>query len=157
MTTERRRQGPGLTVWHPFRDIERRFEDYFGSSLLPPWRRFLPEILGWTPALNVSEEEDRFVVTVELPGIKEDDVDITVSGDILTVSGEKKAESEVKKKGYYYSESSYGSFSRSITMPSAVDTNKIEASYDKGILEITLPKAPEVKSTKIKVSGKKKE
>jgi len=76
---------------------------------------------------------------------------------MITIEGEKKTESEVKKKGYYYSETSYGSFSRSITMPSTVDAGKIEANYDKGVLEITLPKAPEVKPKKITVAAKKKE
>ena len=85
MTTERRRPETGLTVWQPFRDIEniqRRFEDYFGSSLLPTWRHILSEGIGWSPAINVEEKEDKYLVKVELPGVKEDDVDITELGFI---------------------------------------------------------------------------
>ena len=160
MATEKPTPERGLAVWQPFREMEemrRRFEDFFGRPFLPIWRRFPSEEMVWSPAIDVLEKEDKYVVKVELPGVKEEDIDVSVAGDMLTISGEKQAESEVKKKGYYYNESSYGSFSRSVTMPSSVDAGKIEASYDKGVLEITLPKAPEVKTKKIRVAGKKKE
>jgi HSP20 family protein len=161
MAIEKQRPERGLSIWQPFREMEemgRRFEDFFGRPFLPAmWRRFPSEEMAWSPTIDVLEKEDKFLVKVELPGVKEEDVDVSVTGDMLTISGEKQAESEVKKKGYYYSESSYGSFSRSITMPSTVDATKIEASYDKGVLEITLPKAPEIKPKKIKVASKKKE
>ena len=135
----------------------RRFEDVFGRPFLPGiWRVFPSEEFVWAPAIDVLEKEDKFLVKVELPGVKEEDVNVTVAGGTLTIEGEKKAESEVKKKGYYYSETSYGSFSRSITIPSTVDASKIEASYDKGVLEITLPKTPEVKPKKIAVAAKKR-
>jgi len=117
----------------------------------------LPSRLSWAPAMDVLEKEDKFVVKVELPGVKEEDINVSVAGDTLTIEGEKEAEAEVKKKGYYYSETSYGSFYRLITMPSTVDASKIEASYDRGVLEVTLPKAPEVKPKKISVAAKKKE
>ena len=77
-------------------------------------------------------------------------------GDMLVVEGEKEAESEVKKKGYSYSETSYGSFSRSIAIPSIVDADRIAANFDKGVLEIDLPKAVEVKPKKVSVTTKKK-
>jgi HSP20 family protein len=161
MALEKQRPDRGITIWQPFREMEemgRRFEDYFGRPFLPAlWRHFPTEEMGWSPALDVMEKEDKFIVKVELPGVKEENVDVSITGDMLTISGEKKAESEVKKKGYYYSESSYGSFSRSINIPSTVDTNKIEANYEKGVLEISLPKAPEVKAKKIKVITAKKE
>ena len=161
MTTERRKSEKGLTAWQPSREMEemgRRFEDVFGRPYLPGiWRLFPSEEMVWAPAIDVVEKEDRFLVKVELPGVKEEDVNVTVAGGTLTIEGEKKAESEVKKKGYYYSEASYGSFSRSITLPSTVDSGKIEANYDKGVLEITLPKAPEVKPKKITLAAKKKE
>lgn len=161
MATERRKPETGVTVWQPFRDlenIERRFEDYFGRSIVPSlWRRFSAEGLGISPVIEINEEDDKFMVKAELPGVKEDDVSITVSGDMLTIEGEKKTESEVKKKGYHYSEASYGNFSRSVNLPSTVNTEKIEAVFDKGVLEITLPKESEVKPKKIKLSSKKKE
>ena len=161
MTTERQKPEKDLTAWQPSREMEeigRRFEDVFGRPFLPGiWRAFPSEEMVWAPAINVIEREDKFSVKVELPGVKEEDVNVTVAGVTLTIEGEKKAESEVKKKGYYYSETSYGSFSRSITIPSTVDASKIEANYDKGVLEITLPKSPEVKPKKIAVAAKKKE
>jgi HSP20 family protein len=161
MAIGKQRSESGLTVWQPFREMEeigRHFEDFFGRPFLPAmWRRFPSEEMAFSPTLDVVEKEDKFVVKLELPGVKEEDVDVSVAGDMLTIAGEKQAESEVKKKGYHYSESSYGSFSRSVTMPSAIDTSKIEANYDKGVLEITLPKALEVKSKKIKIASKKRE
>ena len=160
MTIGRRKPEMGLTPWQPTRgvveEMGRGFEDIFGRPFLPGlWRRFPSEEMVWAPAIDVLEKEDKFVVKVELPGVKEEDVNVSVAGDTLTIEGEKKAESEVKEKGYYYTETSYGSFSRSIMMPSTVDASKIEASYDKGVLEITLPKAPEVKPKKIAVAAKK--
>ena len=161
MTTERRKSEKSLIARQSSREIEetgQRFEDVFGRPFLPGiWRVFPSEELVWAPAIDVVEEEDKFSVKVELPGVKEEDVNVTVAGSTLTIEGEKKAESEVKRKGYYYSETTYGSFSRSIIIPSTVSASKIEANYDKGVLEITLPKAPEVKPKKIAVAVKKKE
>jgi HSP20 family protein len=161
MTTEKRIMEKGLLPRQPSREMEeigRRFEDVFGRPFLPGiWRVFPSEELVWAPAIDVLEKEDKFVVKVELPGVNEEDVNVSVAGGTLTIEGEKKTESEIKNKGYYYSETSYGSFSRSITIPSTVDASKIEANYDKGVLEITLPKAPEVKPKKIAVAIKKKE
>lgn len=162
MTIERVKQEKDLTARQPSREMEeigRRFQDVFGRPFLPGiWRVFPSEELVWAPLIDVLEEEDKFLVKVELPGVKEEDVDVTVSGDTLTIEGQKKAESEVQKKGYYYRETSYGNFSRSITIPSTVvDASKIKANYDKGVLEITLPKAPEVKPKKIIVASENKE
>ncbi|MGP8079827.1 MAG: Hsp20/alpha crystallin family protein, partial [Dehalococcoidales bacterium] len=105
----------------------------------------------------VVEKEDKFVAKVELPGVHEEDVNVMVIGDMLIVEGEKEAESEVRKKGYAYSETAYGSFSRSISIPSIVDIDKINANFDKGVLEIDLPKSSEVKPKKVSVTTKKKE
>ena len=136
----------------------RYFEDVFGRPFLPAaWRRVPSEDLVWAPSIEVVEKEDKFLVKVELPGVKEEDINISLTGNTLTIEGEKETESAVEKKGYYYTESSYGSFSRSMTIPSTIDANKIEANYDKGVLEITLPKTQEVKPKKIKLAAKKKE
>jgi HSP20 family protein len=161
MVMERWRPGRGLVPWRPFSELEemeRRFEDIFGRPFLPSvWRRIPTMEMGWAPAIEVFEKEDKFVVKAELPGMKEEDIDISVVGDTLTVKGERKTESEVKEEDYYCCERSYGSFSRSIAVPSNVDAKKIEASYEDGVLEVSLPKAPEVKPKKISVSAKKKE
>jgi HSP20 family protein len=161
MVMERWRPGRGLVPWQPFRELqemERRFEDIFSRPFLPAvWRRIPTVEMGWAPAIEVFEKEDKFVVKAELPGMKEEDIDISVVGDTLTIKGERKAESEVKEEDYYCCERSYGSFSRSIAIPSNVNANKIEASYEDGVLEVSLPKAPEVKPKKVTVSVKKKE
>ena len=160
MAIERRKPQKELAVSQPSREMEemgRYFEDVFGRPFLPAvWRRIPSEDLVWAPSIAVVEKEDKFLINVELPGVKEEDINISLVGNTLTIEGEKETESEVEKKGYYYTESSYGSFSRSITIPSTIDTSKIEANCDKGVLEITLPKAPEVKPKKIAVAAKKK-
>ena len=97
------------------------------------------------------------MIKAELPGMKEEDVDVSVTGDRLTIKGEKKAETEVKEDDYYRSERSYGMFTRSIDLPPDIDTEKIEANYENGVLEISIPKTPEFKSKKISVSHKEKE
>jgi HSP20 family protein len=155
MAIERWRPRWGITPWRPLRELEeweRRFEDLLGRPL---WR--LPvEERGWMPAVDIFEKEDRFVVKAELPGIKEEDIQVSVVGDTLSVKGEKKTETEVKEEDYYRSERSYGSFCRSIPLPSNVNADKIEASFEDGVLEVTLPKSAKVKPKKIAVSAKKK-
>jgi len=155
MAIERWRPRWGLSPWRPFRELEeweRRFDDLLGRPL---WR--LPvEEKSWMPAVDVFEKEDRFVVKAELPGMKEEDIDISVVGDTLSIKGERKTETEVKEEDYYRCERSYGSFYRSIPIPSNVDANKIEASFDDGVLELVLPKSAKIKPKKIAVSAKKK-
>ena len=159
MVMERWRPGRGLVPWRAFREMEemeRRLEEAFGRPFLPiAWRRLPIEERGWAPAIEVFEKEDKFVVKAELPGMKEEDIDVSVRGDTLTIKGERKAESEVKEEDYYCCERSYGSFFRSVAIPSNVDTKKIEASYENGVLEVSLPKTPEIKPKKISVSVKK--
>jgi HSP20 family protein len=155
MAIEKWRPRWGISPWRPFRDLEeweRRFDDLLGRPL---WRLPTDE-RGWIPAVDVFEKDDRFVVKAELPGMKDDDVDVSVVGDTLTIKGEKKTETEVKNEDYYRCERSYGTFYRSIPIPSNVDANKIEASFDDGVLEVTLPKSAKVKPKKIAVSAKKK-
>jgi HSP20 family protein len=160
MAIEKRKSQKELTVRQPTREMEeigKYFEDVFGRPFLPAsWRRVPTEDLVWAPSIEVIEKEDKFLIKAELPGVKEEDINMSISGNVLTIEGEKKTESETNTKGYYYSESSYGSFSRSMTIPSSIDANKIEANFDNGVLEITLPKTPEVKPKKIKLAVKKK-
>lgn len=155
MAIERWRPGREITPWRPFRELEeweRRFDGLLGRPL---WR--LPvEERGWMPAVDVFEKEDKFVVKAELPGMKEDDIDVSVVGDTLSIKGEKKTETEVKEEDYYRSERSYGSFYRSIALPSNVDADKIAASFEDGVLEVTLPKSAKVKPKKIALSARKK-
>lgn len=160
MAREKQKAEKGLPVGRPPEGTQRMgllFGDIFGRPLLHELRGLPSEGLAWAPAIHVVEKVDKFVMKVELPGVKEEDISVSVIGDILVVQGEKQAESEFKEKGYYYSEASYGSFSRSTAIPSIVDSSRIVASYDKGVLEIDLPKAVEVEAKKISVTAKKKE
>jgi len=103
------------------------------------------------PALDVAENENSYVVKAEVPGCKADDIDISVHGNVLTLSGEKKEEQEKKEKGYYHVERSYGSFRRDVNLGSDVDTEKIEAACKDGVLTVTLPKSEKAKAIKVKV------
>ena len=107
--------------------------------------------------VDVYQTDNELVVKSTIAGVKPEDIHVSLNNDMLTIKGERKAESEVKEEDYYCCESSYGSFSRSIAVPSNVDAKKIEASYEDGVLEVIIPKAPEVKPKKISVSAKKKE
>jgi len=156
MSMERWRPRRGLTPWSPSRDLEdlqHRLEDFW--SFWPSLRRFPFESREWVPAVDMYEKDDKYMVKAEVPGMKEEDVDVSVVGDRLTIKGEKKAESEVKEENYYRSERSYGSFFRSIDLPADADPDRIEASYDDGVLEVTIPKTAAVKPKKVKVSARK--
>lgn len=127
------------------RDINRVFDGF--------WNRFERPSGGWngfsqvgTPTIDVSDNDDEIEVSVELPGMDEKDIDVSVTRDLLTVRGEKKAEREEKKRGYYLSERSYGAFYRSIPLPAGVETDKAKAEFKKGVLTISLPKTPEAQA-----------
>jgi HSP20 family protein len=102
----------------------------------------------------VFEKEDKFIAKAELPGMKREEIDVSVVGDTLTIKGERKTESEAKEEDYYCCERCYGSFFRSITLPTIVGTENIEATYEDGILKVNLPKAAEAKPKKVGISAK---
>ena len=105
------------------------------------------------PAIDIAEGNDAIVVKAEVAGCKADDIDISVHGNTLTISGEKKLSEEKKEKGYYHVESTYGNFRRELTLPTDVDPAKIDAVCKDGVLSITLPKAERAKTVKVKVKG----
>ncbi len=140
-----RRNRNGLTRLHG--DIDDLFDSFF-RGLDRPFAGYK----AW-PAIDVAEEEDAIVVRAEVPGCKADDIDISVYGNTLTISGEKKLSEEKKEKGYYHVESTYGSFRRELTLPTDVDQAKIDATCKDGVLSITLPKAEKAKAVKVKVKG----
>jgi HSP20 family protein len=152
-----------LIRWNPTRDLATFPSDMF--SLQREMNRMFdsffrgvdePSLFNstWIPAVDVAEEDDAYVVKVELPGVNKDDVKITLESNILTIRGEKKAESEVKQKNYHRTERSYGSFQRSFTLPTTVKNDKIDATYRDGILTVALPKAEEAKPKQIEVKVK---
>ena len=105
------------------------------------------------PAIDLAEDENSITVRAEVPGCNAEDIDISVYGNTLTISGEKKFSEEKKEEKYYHMESSYGSFRRELTLPTDVDSEKIEAACKNGVLSITLPKAAKAKAVKVKVKG----
>jgi len=142
-------------LWDPFREleeIERFFEEW--PFPRPFWSRRGLVRREWSPALDMFDKGDKIVVKAELPGVNKDDIDISVVGGVLTIKGERKGEEEVRDEDYYCCERYRGTFYRAVQLPADVDVDKIEASYENGILEITLPKVPEVKPKKITVTVK---
>lgn len=132
------------------REINKMFGDFFRtdrdeSSLLAR---------DWKPAADFVEEDDAYVAKVELPGVRKDDVKITMQDNVLTIRGEKKEEKKGKEGGAHRVERFYGSFQRSFSLPASVNSNGIEAEYKEGILTITMPKAEESKPKQIEVKVK---
>ena len=109
------------------------------NQLMGEWEPLTSEHTFW-PALDIADREDAIAIKAELPGCKPDDIEISVHGNTLTISGEKKESKEEKKENYYHVESRYGSFRRDLVLPAEVNADKIEAKCQEGILHITLPK-----------------
>ena len=109
---------------------------------------------AFSPVLDVREEADNFIVNADLPGLKKEDIDISVLGNQLTLKGERKHEKETKEKDFQYIERSYGAFSRTIQLPTEVDAGKVQATYKDGVLELTLPKSESAKPKQITVEVK---
>jgi HSP20 family protein len=110
--------------------------------------------MAWDLALDVVENKDEFVVKASVPGINPDDLEITYNNNTLTIRGEIKDEKEVEEARYHLRERRYGSFARSLTLPAGIEANKIEASYEAGVLKLRLPKAEEIKPKKIAIHTK---
>ncbi len=120
----------------------------FGKWDIPSaWRS-----VAW-PAIDIADQEREYVVKAEVPGCRIEDIELSVSGNILTISGEKKQEQEVKEKGYYHVERSFGSFRRDLNLAGDVDIAKIDAECKNGVLTVRLPKTEKAKTAKIKVKG----
>ncbi len=130
------------------REMERVFEDFFAPRAWFGGRLWEGE---WSPAVDVSETPEAVTVKAEIPGIDPKDIDISLVGDVLTVKGEKKSEREEKKENYHLVERSYGSFARSISLPAAVNADKIDAKYEKGVLTVVCPKKEPVRPKAIKI------
>jgi HSP20 family protein len=130
----------------PFsRDVDRLFDAFFGSGEQQSRR--------WVPAIDLVEAEDHFVLKADLPGLVEDDVSIEVQDGMLTISGERKAEHESRERGWYRVERAFGSFSRSLTLPDGVDADAISARFDRGVLEVRIPKPEERKPRRVQIQA----
>jgi HSP20 family protein len=139
-----------LTRWDPFRDIARLQEDLLGRAFDDRLFR-AGESMGWTPSVDIYEDGEEVVVRAELAGVDPKDVDIRFENGVLTVKGERKMEKEEKKENYHRVELSYGTFTRSFSLPATVDPEKIRAEAKNGVLAIHLPKKAEAKPKAIQV------
>jgi len=126
-----------------FEELSSHFLDFRDTSKVFPFKWFGEQDGPVVPAMDVIEKDKEFQITAEVPGMDEKDIELTVSGGMLTIKGEKRAEKEEKKKDYFVSERRYGAFHRSWRLPDNVDVDKIEAKFAKGILTVTMPKKPE--------------
>jgi HSP20 family protein len=147
-----------IVRWEPFRDMmtlreamNRLFEESFVSPRRREWLAPAEAL-----ALDVYETDDSLVVKTSIPGVKPEDVDINIKGNVLSISGESKEEEEVKEENYLRRERRYGSFSRTLALPEGVDADKAEADFEDGVLTLTIPKAPEAKPKTITVKSKSK-
>lgn len=142
-----------LIRWNPFQDLvsiqdemNRMFDSYFARK---PGGG---EMMIWNPVVDISETEEEITVAAEVPGIRKEDIKITIQDNVLTLSGEKHQEKEEKHKQYHRVERSFGSFQRSFSLPSSVSADKVKAKYKDGILVVVLPKSEESKPKEIQVS-----
>lgn len=143
------RESTGRSSLRGLRDqMDRLFDSFFGGS--PDLGS--PGASGsWDPDLELVESDKEYTIRAEMPGLAPEDIDVRVTGNILTLSGEKKEEMEEKKRGYFHSERRYGSFQRSIELPSGVKPDSIAAEYDKGVLTLRIAKAEGAGSRRIPV------
>jgi HSP20 family protein len=145
-----------LIRWEPVRELNtiqnemnRLFNTFFEA---PASTTSAQHGRRWLPAMDLVETGDHFVLRADLPGLSEQDVNIELEDNVLTVSGERKAEHEERKEGYYRVERASGSFSRSLTLPEGVNAEAVTAHFDKGVLEIRIPKPEERKPRKVAIS-----
>lgn len=133
--------------------IQRELRDLFDLSLSKWWKEphegFMEN--AWSPSLDIYESKDNLLVKADLPGLKKEDIKVSVQAGTLIIEGEKKSEKENKDKGTLRTERTYGSFYRAIALPAAVDESKVKAVYKQGVLELTLPKTEEAKPKQIAI------
>jgi HSP20 family protein len=141
-----------LVRWDPIReldtlqgDMNRLFDRFFEGRVANGTAR------RWIPAMDLVETDDSLVLRGDLPGMTEDDVDIEIKDNVLTVSGERKSESEEKGEGFHRVERAFGTFSRSLTLPHGIDAERVVAKFENGVLEVQIPKPAEAKPTRVQI------
>jgi HSP20 family protein len=142
-----------VSRWDPFQDMHSLREEMnrtFGRWLGREEQERAPAP-RWAPAVDVTESSDAYRIDVEVPGLKPEDIEVTVDQGMLTVQGERRSEEETRDRQYHRIERRYGAFRRSITLPSHVDAEHIEASYDNGVLRLTVPKTEAAQPKRIQV------
>ena len=141
--------------YDPLSEVNRMVDDMFGNLMRRPGgQQGAQQLAEWAPAIDVVTKDSDLVIRAELPGVKQEDVDITLENNVLTISGERKAEQEEERGGYHVRERRYGSFSRSLALPEGLDESKIHARYDNGVWEVPVEGAAAVQEPKrIQIEG----
>lgn len=146
-----------IVRWEPLREfttLQNEMNRLFGTVFDTPAQGNGGTMRRWMPAMDLVETEQHFVLHADLPGLSEEDVNIEVEDRVLTVSGERKATHETSKDGYHRVERAFGSFSRSLTLPEGINPEAVEASFDRGVLEVRIPKPEQRKPRKISIAPK---
>ena len=139
--------------WEPFRNansLQEQFSRLFDTSF--PGRSSESDLTTWAPAVDIQETENELVLKADLPGIEEKDIDVRIENSTLTIRGERKFEKQVNEDNYLRVERSYGSFSRSFSLPNTINTEAIHAEYKNGVLTVQMPKRAESKPKQVKVN-----
>jgi HSP20 family protein len=143
-----------IVRWEPLRELstlQNEMNRLFGTAFDTPDQGSSSTLRRWMPAMDLVETADHFVLRADLPGMSEEDVNIEVEERVLTVSGERKAEHTDDTDGFHRVERAFGSFSRSLTLPEGVDAEAVSASFDRGVLEVRIPKPAQRKPRKISI------
>jgi HSP20 family protein len=143
-----------IVRWEPFRELsslQTEMNRLFNAAFDTPAGN--GNARRWTPAMDLVETDDHFVLRADLPGMTESDVNIELEDNVLTVSGERRAEHEEKREGFYRVERAFGSFSRALTLPKGIDAESVDAAFDNGVLEVRIPKPEQRKPRKITIGN----
>ena len=147
-----------IVRWEPLRDLmmtQREFDRLFREAFSPALGEGEVSTRTWAPPVDIFENGDNLVLKAELPGINPDDVEIRVEDNTLYLKGERKFEKEVKEQNYHRVERSYGTFTRTFSLPNSIDSDKVAANYKDGVLTLTMPKKEEAKPKTIKINVSK--
>jgi HSP20 family protein len=143
-----------LIRWEPVRELnslQNEMNRLFASFFDAPRATEGGAVARWLPAMDLIESDDHFILRADLPGLSDDDVNVELEDSTLTISGERKAEHEEHEQGFYRLERAYGTFSRSLTLPKGINSEGITASFDRGVLEVRIPKPEQHKPKKVSI------
>ena len=142
----------GLMPWVGFGSMKQEMDRLFDRLVATKWDDF-PTLGEWCPSMDISETKDSLVVKVEVPGMDQKDIRISLQENLLTITGEKRQEKDEKEERYHRVERSYGAFTRGVRLPVAVDGSKVLATFKNGLLTVTLPKTPAAKGATIPIKS----
>jgi HSP20 family protein len=142
----------GLMPWTGMGNLKQEMDRLFDRMAEARWDE-IPTLGDWAPSMDISETKESLVAKVEVPGMDEKDIQVSLQENLLTIKGEKKMEKEEKEERYHRVERSYGAFTRSVRLPVAVDASKVTATFKNGLLMVTLPKTPAAKGTAIPINA----